>query len=131
MLGKCAHQSAQVGAQFGILISQPHDGTSSKSRKTAVSGWENISIGRDERIRTSDPHTPSVMRYQAALRPDRGCAYMEVDGAWQVVCAPVPTFPVYGFRCAFAECVIGARIIRVGGLGLETRAPAPHMKICN
>ena len=27
--------------------------------------------GRDERIRTSDPHTPSVMRYQAALRPDR------------------------------------------------------------
>ena len=32
-------------------------------------------IGRDERIRTSDPHTPSVMRYQAALRPDlRGLA---------------------------------------------------------
>ena len=31
-----------------------------------------IFIGRDERIRTSDPHTPSVMRYQAALRPDRG-----------------------------------------------------------
>src|SRR5512140_3563337 len=28
-------------------------------------------IGRDERIRTSDPHAPSVMRYQAALRPDR------------------------------------------------------------
>ena len=28
-------------------------------------------FGRDERIRTSDPHTPSVMRYQAALRPDR------------------------------------------------------------
>jgi hypothetical protein len=29
-----------------------------------------MKIGRDERIRTSDPHTPSVMRYQAALRPD-------------------------------------------------------------
>jgi hypothetical protein len=28
-------------------------------------------IGRDDRIRTCDPHTPSVMRYQAALRPDR------------------------------------------------------------
>lgn len=28
-------------------------------------------IGRDDRIRTYDPHTPSVMRYQAALRPDR------------------------------------------------------------
>ena len=26
--------------------------------------------GRDERIRTFDPHTPSVVRYQAALRPD-------------------------------------------------------------
>ena len=25
--------------------------------------------GRDDWIRTSDPHTPSVMRYQAALRP--------------------------------------------------------------
>ena len=32
---------------------------------------ESTKIGRDERIRTSDPHTPSVMRYQAALRPDR------------------------------------------------------------
>jgi hypothetical protein len=27
--------------------------------------------GRGDWIRTSDPHTPSVMRYQAALRPDR------------------------------------------------------------
>ena len=30
-----------------------------------------MNIGRDDRIRTCDPHTPSVMRYQAALRPDR------------------------------------------------------------
>ena len=29
-------------------------------------------IGRGEKIRTSDPHTPSVVRYQAAPRPDRG-----------------------------------------------------------
>ena len=28
-------------------------------------------IGRGEKIRTSDPHTPSVVRYQAAPRPDR------------------------------------------------------------
>tara|TARA_R100001244_G_scaffold20643_2_gene21418 strand:+ start:94068 stop:94379 length:312 start_codon:yes stop_codon:yes gene_type:complete len=76
-----------------------------------------LKIGRDERIRTSDPHTPSVMRYQAALRPDRGCAYMEVGGAWQVVCLPIATFPEYGFRCALAERVIGARIIQVGRLG--------------
>ena len=31
---------------------------------------EEITTGRDDWIRTSDPHTPSVMRYQAALRPD-------------------------------------------------------------
>ena len=36
-----------------------------------------VFIGRDERIRTSDPHTPSVMRYQAALRPDRSAAYRQ------------------------------------------------------
>ena len=29
-------------------------------------------IGRDDWIRTSDPHTPSMVRYQTALRPDRG-----------------------------------------------------------
>ena len=31
--------------------------------------------GRGDWIRTSDPHTPSVMRYQAALRPDRSAAF--------------------------------------------------------
>ena len=41
-------------------------------------------IGRDERIRTSDPHTPSVMRYQAALRPDRARAYRSPGRRWQV-----------------------------------------------
>ncbi len=36
-----------------------------------------ISTGRDDWIRTSDPHTPSVMRYQTALRPETsgGAAY--------------------------------------------------------
>ena len=28
-------------------------------------------IGRGEKIRTSDPHNPIVVRYQAAPRPDR------------------------------------------------------------
>ena len=32
------------------------------------------SAGRGDRIRTCDPQTPSLMRYQAALRPDQGCA---------------------------------------------------------
>ncbi len=30
-----------------------------------------VLIGRGEKIRTSDPHNPIVVRYQAALRPDR------------------------------------------------------------
>ena len=34
----------------------------------------NSSAGRGDRIRTCDPQTPSLMRYQAALRPDQGCA---------------------------------------------------------
>ena len=29
------------------------------------------STGREDRIRTCDPHTPSVMRYQAALLPEQ------------------------------------------------------------
>ena len=52
-----------------------------KPRRTSIGGQtaspNNQSglekIGRDDRIRTYDPHTPSVMRYQAALRPDRQC----------------------------------------------------------
>ncbi len=28
--------------------------------------------GRDERIRTSDPHVPNVVLYQAELHPDLG-----------------------------------------------------------
>ena len=35
--------------------------------KAAIFVSEN---GRGERIRTSDPHNPIVVRYQAALRPD-------------------------------------------------------------
>src|SRR5687767_1164247 len=35
------------------------------------SSFRNEPDGRGDWIRTSDPHTPSVMRYQAALRPDR------------------------------------------------------------
>ena len=31
---------------------------------------EYFKIGRSERIRTSDPHVPNVVRYQAALRSD-------------------------------------------------------------
>ena len=37
-----------------------------------------VVCGRDERIRTSDPHTPSVVRYQAALHPDK-CQSMKKD----------------------------------------------------
>jgi len=37
--------------------------------------------GRGDWIRTSDPHTPSVMRYQAALRPDRLTPYGDARAA--------------------------------------------------
>jgi hypothetical protein len=40
-------------------------------------------IGRDDRIRTCDPHTPSVMRYQAALRPDRDAGIRLENQPWQ------------------------------------------------
>lgn len=46
-------------------------------------------LGRGDRIRTCDPHTPSVMRYQAALRPDRGCA---LYAAWPQDATPKRQF---------------------------------------
>ena len=39
-------------------------------RSMMVVRWGGISTGREDRIRTCDPHTPSVMRYQAALLPE-------------------------------------------------------------
>ncbi len=36
--------------------------------------------GRSDRIRTCDPQTPSLMRYQAALRSDVGGALGEASG---------------------------------------------------
>lgn len=48
-------------------------------------GGKVISTGRDDRIRTCDPHTPSVMRYQAALRPvtSGAGAYRAAHRRWQ------------------------------------------------
>ena len=40
-------------------------------KKLAAASFFEI-IGRYERIRTSDPFTPSEVRYQAALRTDLG-----------------------------------------------------------
>jgi hypothetical protein len=40
-------------------------------------------FGRDDRIRTCDPHTPSVMRYQAALRPDRPAVAQSPTEFWK------------------------------------------------
>ena len=68
-------------------------GSQGRQKAVVVPKRLKLKIGRDERIRTSDPHTPSVMRYQAALRPDRfRCgqmhrseerAYRQRRGAWQ------------------------------------------------
>ena len=48
-----------------------------------TTGFRFFEIGRDDRIRTCDPHTPSVMRYQAALRPDRAAPSMPLGGWMQ------------------------------------------------
>ncbi len=53
-----------------------------KGRRPALSFFE---AGRGDRIRTCDPHTPSVMRYQAALRPDRARGFL-----WNVWQHPAP-----------------------------------------
>ena len=43
----------------------------------------NREIGRSERIRTSDPLLPKQVRYQAALRSDRGGAINARRGGMQ------------------------------------------------
>jgi hypothetical protein len=54
----------------------PGSGIASGGRLQKISG-------RGDRIRTCDPHTPSVMRYQAALRPDRRARIMRMLRAMQ------------------------------------------------
>lgn len=39
---------------------------------TALADWKN---GRSEKIRTSDPHNPIVVRYQAAPRSETRCVF--------------------------------------------------------
>ena len=45
--------------------------------------------GRGGEIRTRDPHNPIVVRYQAALRPDRNTANARAAGAgrWAMILA--------------------------------------------
>ena len=73
--GSSAHIAlARAGAAYCFAMGLHHHSTTTgkfglrRIIDALLSDWK---IGRDERIRTSDPHTPSVMRYQAALRPDR------------------------------------------------------------
>ena len=50
-----------------------------------ASTYLDFSTGREDRIRTCDPHTPSVMRYQAALLPEpvERRAYKRLKWRWQ------------------------------------------------
>ena len=73
--------------RVGVQLAQVPRGVRAKIRQRAAFAARRCDchcrkFGRDERIRTSDPHTPSVMRYQAALRPDRPRA--NSDGEWGV-----------------------------------------------
>ena len=73
---------ATNGNVLTINAADPDDGAAA----VAAMGSESIELnmvgrltlsrwgGRGDWIRTSDLHTPSVMRYQAALRPDRAGA---------------------------------------------------------
>ena len=60
-----------------------HHRTGDRSPDRSKTPSQPAKSGRDERIRTSDPHTPSVMRYQAALRPDRALAFRSHGPLWQ------------------------------------------------
>src|SRR5690606_19820211 len=62
-------QHGGSAARGAVATRKPssYPGASIKLRTDKVWGE---TTGRDDRIRTCDPHTPSVMRYQAALRPD-------------------------------------------------------------
>ena len=62
-----------------------HTGARRKVQPRIDKGEEGETTGRDDRIRTCDPHTPSVMRYQAALRPETsgGRAYRAAFRALQ------------------------------------------------
>ena len=40
-------------------------------QRAKLSVWHAVELGRGGEIRTLDPHNPIVVRYQAALRPDR------------------------------------------------------------
>src|SRR4029453_12679103 len=62
-----------AAATFHLIFNyRPSPGWSIIDRPgPAPPGCRAADDGRGDWIRTSDPHTPSVMRYQAALRPDR------------------------------------------------------------
>ena len=56
------------GRDFKLMVFSPFDGLEQHTYK-----WHLLlyyCTGRDDWIRTSDPHTPSMVRYQAALRPE-------------------------------------------------------------
>mgnify|MGYP002065158006 CR=1 FL=1 len=59
--------------------------------------WMGKSTGRDDWIRTSDPHTPSMVRYQAALHPETsgGRPYRAAHSHWQAAISGVECGPQF------------------------------------
>ena len=66
-------------------------------------------LGRGDRIRTCDPHTPSVMRYQAALRPDRGWR-VRLRGAAMQATSRVLGLPDVLLKLAERKQTVGQRL---------------------
>ena len=59
--------------------------------------------GRNGRIRTCDPHTPSVMRYQAALLPETSG---ERPYSWAFVVWQPPRLPQFANAARRARSVL-------------------------
>ena len=59
------------------------------SRRESPRGARAALVGRGERIRTSDPHNPIVVRYQAALRPDRCIRELTGNAGSHDTCRPL------------------------------------------
>ena len=61
-----------LGANLNMVPqAQPSPKIEKATQPEGEAAFSILKFGRGERIRTSDPHNPIVVRYQAALRHDR------------------------------------------------------------
>ena len=74
-------------------------------------------FGRDAEIRTRDPLTPSQVRYQAALHPDRRTTFYCMRGSLKSA-----TFAAHGFSRGLRDSLPRLRSLRrTAGVGFPSR----------